>query len=71
MKRIMLAAMAAMVIGSTGTALAATPERGYCGDNAPGIETNYAHCGDGYYGRGHGHGSRHGEYCWGNENNEG
>ena len=72
MKKMMMAMMAAAMIATTGTALAATPERGYCGDNAPGIETNYAHCGGGYYGRGHGHGGRHdGGYCWGNENNEG
>ena len=77
MKKMMLAAMAAMVIGSTGTALAATPGAGFCRDNAPAIETSYAHCGDGYHGsddgyhgRGHGHGGRHGGgYCWGNENN--
>ena len=54
MKKMMLAAMAAMVIGSTGTALAATPDRGFCGDNAPAIETSYAHCGGGYYGGGRG-----------------
>ena len=72
MKRIMLAAMAAMVIGSTGTALAATPDRGFCRDNAPAVETSYAHFGGGHYGHGHGHGGRHGGYCWGNEdNNEG
>ena len=79
----MLAAMAAMVIGSTGTALAATPDRGFCRDNAPAIETSYAHCGDGYYGGGrggrggygcgggHGHHDRHGGYCYDHENNEG
>ena len=81
MKKMMLAAMAAMVIGSAGTALAATPDRGYCRDNAPTIETSYAHCGGGYYGRGHGRrdgsgcdgygrGYR-GGYCYDNENNEG
>ena len=80
MKKMMLAAMAAMVIGSTGTALAATPGAGYCRDNAPAIETNYAHCGGGYHGRGrddrggygcgggYGHG---GGYCYDYENNEG
>ena len=66
----MLAAMAAMVIGSTGTALAATPDRGFCRDNAPAIEMSYAHCGGGYH-----HGGRGGRgdgSCWGNENsNEG
>ncbi len=76
MKKMMLAAMAAMVIGSTGTALAATPDRGFCGDNTTRIETNYAHCGGGYhhggrggrggYGCGGGYG---GGYCWGDENN--
>ena len=59
MKKMMLAAMAAMVIGSTGTALAATPDRGYTPDNSPRIEVNYAYCGGGYGGG----------YCWGNENN--
>lgn len=76
MKKMMLAAMAAMVIGSTGTALAATPDRGFCRDNAPGIETSYAHCGGGYSDRGRGgygcggyeRGHR-GGYCWDNENN--
>ena len=81
MKKMMLAAMAAMVIGSTGTALAATPDRGFCRDNAPAIEVSYAHCGGGYHNRGrdgygcdgydHGHRGGHGGYCWGNENNEG
>ncbi len=73
MKRIMLAAMAAMVIGSTGTALAATPDRGFCGDNATAIEMSYAHCGGGYYGGGRGGygcgGGNGGGYCWDNENN--
>ena len=79
MKKMMLAAMAAMVIGSAGTAMAATPDRGYCRDNAPAIETSYAHCG-GYHGRGrggygcdgngNGYGHR-GGYCYDNENNEG
>ena len=78
MKKMMLAAMAVMVIGSAGTALAATPDRGYCRDNAPAIETSYAHCGGGYHGRGrggygcdgNGYGHR-GGYCYDNENNEG
>ena len=71
MKKMMLAAMAAMVIGSTGTALAATPDRGFC-------RTSYAHCGGGYYGGGRGGrggygcgGGYGGGYCWDNENNEG
>ncbi len=79
MKKMMLAAMAAMVIGSTGTALAATPDRGFCGDNVPAIEPNYAHCGGGYYGGGRGGrggygcggGYGRGGYCYDYENNEG
>ena len=72
MKKMMMAMMAAAMISTTGTALAATPERGYCGDNAPDIETSYAHCGGEYHGSGRGHGGWHGGgYCWGNENNEG
>ena len=84
MKKMMLAAVAAMVIGSAGTALAATPGQGYCRDNAPAIETNYAHCGGGYYGGGrggrggygcdgygYGHRGGHGGYCYGYEDNEG
>ena len=76
MKKMMLAVMAAMVIGSTGTALAATPDREFCRDNAPAIEMSYAHCGGGYHhggrgGRGgYGCGGGYGDgYCWGNENN--
>ena len=75
MKKMMLAAM---VIGSTGTALAATPDHGFCWDNAPAVETSCAHCGGGYHhgGRGghggYGCGEGYGDgYCWGNENNEG
>ncbi len=84
MKKMMLAAMAAMVIGSTGTALAATPDRGFCEGNATCYEVSYAHCGGGYYGGGrggrggygcdgYGHRGGHGGYCWDNEdnNNEG
>ena len=78
MKKMMLAAMAAMVIGSTGTALAATPGAVDCRDNAPCVEANYTCCG-GYYGGGRGGrggygcgGGYGGGYCWGNEtNNEG
>ena len=78
MKRMMLAAMAAVVIGSTGTALAATPGAVDCRDNAPCVEANYTCCG-GYYGGGRGGrggygcgGGYGGGYCWGNENsNEG
>ena len=69
MKKMMLAAMAAMVIGSTGTALAATPGAVDCRDNVPCVETNYTCCG-GYYGGGRGgRGGYGGGYCWGNENN--
>ena len=77
MKKMMLAVMAAMVICSTGTALAATPDRGFCRDNAPCVEADYTCCG-GYYGRGregrggYGCGGGYGGgYCWGNENQEG
>ena len=75
MKKMMLAAMAAMVIGSTGTALAATPGAVDCRDNAPCVEANYTCCG-GYYGGGRGGrggygcgGGYGGGYCWSNENN--
>ena len=78
MKKTMMAmAMAAMTMMTTGTALAATSERGNFQDSTTRIETNYAYCGGGYYGRGHGHGGYGcgggcgGGYCWGNENNEG
>ncbi len=60
------------------TALAAKPDREFCRDNAPAVETSYAHCGGGYYGHGHGgygcdgyERGGHGGYCWDNENNEG
>ena len=61
------------------TALAATPDRGFCGDNTPHIETSYVHCGGGHYGHGHGgygcdgygHRGGHGGYCYGYEDNEG
>ena len=79
MKKTMMAmAMAAMTMMATGTTLAATPDRGFCQDNTTRIETNYAHCGGGYYGGGRGGrggygcgGGYGGGYCWGNENNEG
>ncbi|MBP5200760.1 MAG: hypothetical protein J6Z82_08945 [Schwartzia sp.] len=77
MKKMMLAAMAAMVICSTGTALAATPGAVNFRDNTTRIETNYAHCGGGYHhgdreGRGgYGCGGGYGDgYCWG-ANSEG
>ena len=58
-------------------ALAAKPDCGFCRDNAPAVETSYAHCGGGHHGHGHGgygcdgyeRGHR-GGYCWDNENNE-
>jgi len=74
MKKMMLASMAAMVIGSTGTALAATRGAVNCLDNAPCVEANYTCCGGNRGDRG-GHGgygcggSYGGGYCWGNENN--
>ena len=77
MKKTMLALLAAMVVGSTGTALAATPEQGDCRDNAPCVEARYACCGGGYYGGGRGRGGYGcgggygGGYCYGPENNEG
>ena len=58
------------------TELAAKPEQGFCRDNAPAVETSYAHCGGGHHGHGHGsygcggHGHR-GGYCYGYEDNEG
>ena len=77
MKKMMMAMMAAAMIATTGTALAATPERGYCGSNAPCVEASYTCCGGGYYGGGRGgrggygcSGGYGGGYCWGNENNE-
>ena len=76
MKKTIMTMMAAAMIATTGTTLAATPDRGFCQDNMTRIETNYAHCGGGYhhgdrgerggYGCGGGYG---GGYCWGNENN--
>ena len=79
MKKTMMAmTMAAMTMMATGTALAATPDRWFCQDNTTRIETNYAHCGGGYYGGGRGErggygcgGGYGGGYCWGNENQEG
>ena len=69
MRKMMTAMMAAAMMLTKGTALAATPDRGYCGDNAPAYEVSYAHCGGGYH-----HGDRGGYgcgggYCRGNENN--
>ncbi|MBQ9364647.1 MAG: hypothetical protein IJT82_02620 [Schwartzia sp.] len=70
MKKMIMAMMAAAMMATTGTALAATPEIVDCRENTPVIETNYAHCGGGYYGGGRGYGGG-GGYCWGNGNNEG
>ena len=76
MKKTIMTMMAAAMIATTGTALAATPGAVDFGNNTTRIETNYAHCGGGYhhgnrgerggYGCGGGYG---GGYCWGNENN--
>ena len=59
------------------TALAATPDRGFCRDNAPAVETSDAHCGGGHHGHGHGGYScdgyergHRGGYCRDNENQE-
>ena len=75
MKKTILTMMAAAMIATTGTA---TPGAVDFGDNTTRIETNYAHCGGGYYGGGRGErgdygcgGGYGGGYCWGNENNEG
>ncbi len=54
-------------------------DRGFCGDNAPAVETSYAHYGGGHHGHGHGgygydgygHRGGHGGYCYGYEDNEG
>ena len=54
-------------------------DRGFCGDNAPAVETSYAHYGGGHHGHGHGgygcdgygHRGGHGRYCYGYEDNEG
>ncbi|MBP3690083.1 MAG: hypothetical protein J6I74_02040 [Schwartzia sp.] len=85
MKKTMMAvAMAAMTMMASGTALAATPERGNFQDSTTRVEMSYAHCGGGYYGGGRGgrggygcdgyergHRGGYGGYCWGNEDNEG
>ena len=79
MKKTIMTMMAAAMIATTGTALAATPGQGYCRDNSPAIEMSYAHCGGGYYGGGrggygcdgYGHRGGHGRYCYGYEDNEG
>lgn len=81
MKKTMMTMMAAAMMLTGATALAATPGHGAdCRDNAPCVEVNYAHCGGGHYGHGYGgrggygcdgngYGHR-GGYCYGNENNE-
>ncbi len=71
MKKMILAVMAAMVVSTAGTALAATPDYGYCRDGAPRIETNFAYCGGGHHGEGHGGYGHGGGYCYDNGNNEG
>ena len=77
MKKTIMTMMAAAMIATTGTALAATPGAVDCRDNAPCVEANYTCCG-GYYGGGRGGrggygcgGGYGGGYCWGNENQEG
>ncbi len=71
MKKMMMTMMAAAVIATTGTALAATPGRGYCRDDAPRYEASYT-CGGGYYGRGRGgYGcGGGGGYCYNYEGND-
>ena len=76
MKKTILTMMAAAMIATTGTALAATPGAVAYGDNTPCVEANYTCCGGGYYGGGRGGrggygcgGGYGGGYCWGNENN--
>ena len=82
MKKTIMTMMAAAMIATTGTALAATPGAVDCRDNAPCVEANYTCCGGGYYGGGRGgrggygcdgdeRGHRGGYvgYCWGNEDN--
>ncbi len=76
MKKTILTMMAAAMMLTSATALAATLERGGCWDNTPCYETSYANCGGGYYGGGRGGrggygcgGGYGGGYCWGNENN--
>ena len=76
MKKMMMTMMAAAMIATTGTALAATPGAVDFGDNTNRIEANYAHCGGGYHhggrgGRGgYGCGGGYGDgYCWSSENN--
>ncbi|MBQ7516582.1 MAG: hypothetical protein IJS96_09895 [Schwartzia sp.] len=77
-KTILMAMMATAMMGTT--ALAATPEQGFCRDADSRYETRYAHCGDGYYGRGHGRRDGYGcggygpddrGYCYGRDYNEG
>ncbi len=76
MKKLMMTMMAAAMLATTGTALAAKPGAVDCRDNTPCYEVNYAHCGGGYHHGGRGGrggygcgGSYGGGYCWGNENN--
>ncbi len=78
MKKTMMAMMAAAVMMTGATAMAAPGRAADCwnGGNAPCVEASYAHCGDGYYGGhrggrgGYGCGGGYGGgYCYGNENN--
>ncbi len=75
MKKTMMAMMAAAVMMTGATALAATPDRAAdCRDQAPCFETSYA-CGGGCYGRGNrgrgGYGCGGGGYCYDYEDREG
>ena len=77
MKKTMMTMMAAAMMMTSATALAATPDRAAdCRDNAPCFEASYT-CGGGWHGGHRGRGDRGGYgcggggYCWGNETNEG
>ena len=73
MKKMMMTMMAAAVMMTSATALAATPDvPDGCRDNAPCFEASYTCCGGGCYGGGRGGYGCGGGYCYGNgyENNE-
>ena len=75
MKKTMMTMMAAAMMLTSATVLAATPDwAADCRDNAPCFEASYA-CGGGWHG-GHRGRSDHGGcggggYCYGYDNNEG
>ena len=76
MKKTMMTMMAAAMMLTSATALAAAPDRAAdCRDNAPCVEAAYTCCGGGFGERGRGgrggYGCGGGGYCWGNETNEG